>query len=311
MKYLLYYVANFFVLCLCCLSISLIGQSSIKDIANIIDSEFDGLRNGNHKLSNYHFDSTNENYFFNYLKKFENDPLIDIRLNARGLKAGIALQSKNLAIRKAEVEDLLEMYLSKNEVFKNNSKSLFLFEETDFSPIAKNKMEILFKKYNYTVGPYDVNGNFIMLCGKIHLTALLPQLKILANGLNRHYKEWYRTAPWYACLAATRMGDSSQIDKMIAAVELETSLELRVKHLLKQLAYTNDREIYKLFIKYLVSEEKMPKKSNHEIGFDFVNNYALDYLIDAVNDFPVKKTLFGYTNDDVRIAISWIKNKMN
>ena len=116
---------------------------------------------------------------------------------------------------------------------------------------------------------------------------------------------WSNSNSWGANLALLRLGQRNLIDKVIASTELEMKSTLRVVTLLKDLSYTKDMDCIKLLYKYLKSAERLPNMNGNE-GFP-VKQYALEYLAESLEDFPVKPNDFYYSSNDYKIATDYLE----
>ena len=270
------------------------------EIEKKIISEFDSVRKGSIKANDYHFDSTNERHFLEFLKRYEDDTDSRVRSRVRIMKAKIALQSRDGSTRQQVVEDFARDIGDRDDAIAQYvTARLLSFKENEFSVKAKKIMVSIFKRPNY-------DHDFILICGTAQLKELVPRLKKLAAGFDRTKDDWYSTTAWYATLALARMGDAKKTDAIIAAVELELEPVLRVTRLLRQVAYTRQPDCIKLLQKYLESSETLPGLRNESRGTEF-NQYALEYLAFYMDDFPIKPTGIGYSKEEIEIARAFLK----
>ncbi len=114
---------------------------------------------------------------------------------------------------------------------------LLRFKKDDFSFEARKALIGLFDSL------LSHDNQYILLCGQIELHELLPKIQKLASGFIRHKRmfgpNWWATPEWYAALAATRMGDNTYVDRIIAAAALEplSGIKLRVLEQPNQLTH--------------------------------------------------------------------------
>ena len=211
---------------------SLFSQLSNQQIEKMITADFDSTRLGGIRNHNYHFDSSNERYFLDFVKKYEHDQSQNVRSRLQDLNFVIALNSIDTLIRQQVVEGfIIDGSDPEPSISQHSFERLLFFKEHDFSNNAKKIMFNMFNKQNYT-------NDFILSCGTAQIKQLIPQLKILASNFDRTKEGWYSTIAWYASVALTRMDNIENVDAIIAAVELELNPNLRVIWLLRYIAYT-------------------------------------------------------------------------
>jgi len=272
-----------------------------QDIENMIANELDGVRNGSINAYDYKFNSLNEKRVLIFLKKYESDPDLRVRSRVQILKAKISLQSKDTLVRQMVVEDFLKDAASENqEISQYSIARLLTFKENDFSLSAKNKIPSIFDRI--------ANRDFILICGTAQIKQLVPKLKKIASEFDRTRQDWFSTRAWCASLSLTRMGYTEKLDTLITAVELELNPILRVSRLLKDLAYTKNPDAIKILRKYLESNQKIPDVMGP--GRDlYVNQYAMEYLAQYIDDFPIKERGIGYSPEEIETAKSFLNKK--
>ena len=277
-----------------------LGQTGNQGIEKIIANELDSVRAGSIKANDYQFNASNEKQVLLFLKRYEKDPVPEVRLRVQALKAKIAMQSKDTLVRQQVAEDYVkDVSGTDQDIVQYAIARLLTFEEHDFSAKAKKSMVSIFNRLRN-------NHDFILICGTAQLRELIPQFKKLAAGFDRTKEGWYATTGWYASLALARMGDAQKIDTIIAAVELELDPILRVTGLLRYVAYTRQPDCIKLLQKYLESSERLPSFREHGKGTEF-NQYALEYLARYIEGFPIKSKGFGYYKEEIETARAFLK----
>jgi hypothetical protein len=280
-------------------------QVSNQEIEKMLKDDFTNIRkDGISRINEPRFDSSNENYFFNFLKKYKNDQSINVRSRVKSLQFVIALKSIDTLIRQELVLDLI---IDGSDFEPSINQEAFghlsYFKEHDFSPKAKKMIITLFNKPNY-------DHNFILACGTAQVKELIPELKKLATSFNRKQEGWYSTMSWFANLALVKMGEVEKIDNIISAVELELNTDLRVTRLLKYVVYTKDPDCIRLILKYMASSEKVTGLHGMEgLGF---NQYIVEYLSREFEDFPVKtKTIGAYTKEETEKTLAFLENYLS
>ena len=283
-----------------CIPLVTLGQAGNQDIEKRIASELDSVRTGSIKANDYQFNASNEKRVLTFLKRYEHDPVPEVRQRVQAIKAKIAMQSKDTLVRQQVVEEYVKDVSSPDQdIVQYAISRLLTFGEHDFSAKAKKDIVSVFNRLNN-------NHDFILVCGTVQLKELIPQFKKLAAGFDRTKEGWYATTGWYASLALARMGDSQKTDTIIAAVELELDPILRVTRLLRYVAYTRQPDCIKLLQKYLESSERLPSLREPGKGTEF-NQYALEYLAQYLEGFPIKAKGIGYTTGEIETARAFLK----
>lgn len=289
---------------LCSISLFSWSQSNYQDLERMIANELDSVRAGSAKANDYRFTAATAVPVLNFLKKYERDPSIAVRFRIQALKTKIGMQSTDTLIRQRVVEDLLNSTTDPEESIAQYSYARVLtFNEHDFSPMAKRKIVALFNKHRD-------DRDFMLLAGKAQVKDLKPQLQSVAAGFDRKSTGWFSSVPWYACLALARMGDAEKMDQIIAAVELELDPVIRVTRLLSNVAYTKQPEAITLLQKYLDSTEKLPSVKATDPGTGF-NQYALEYLAQNLDGFPIKPRGVGYSKEEIETAKRFLRERRN
>lgn len=287
---------------LCSFSLFAWGQPNYHDMERMISKELDSVRAGSIKTNDYQFSPLTEGPILNFLKRYERDASIAVRLRVQAIKAKIAMQSTDTLIRQRVVEDFINNSADPDESIAQYSYArLLTFKEHDFSPRARSNLAGMFAKHRE-------DRDFILLTGTAQVRELKPLLQSIAAGFDRKDAGWLRSMAWYACLALARMGDTKKMDQIIAAVELELDPVVRVTRLLPFVAYTRQPEAITLLQKYLESMEKLPSVKESAMGTGF-NQYALEYLAQSLDDFPIKPRGVGYTAKEIDVAKQFLQEK--
>jgi len=278
------------------------GQPNNATIEKMIVSELDSALQGNNPVKDYHFNSSNEKHFLDFVRKYETHNNSNVRFRIQRIKVIIAMQSKDSLIRQEVVEDFVNDFSDLDQSISQYAISrLLTFQQNDFSPKAKRSMVNIFEKEKN-------NHDFILVCGTAQLREVMPQLKKLSANFNRTTDNWYNTTEWYATLALARMGDSEKNDNIIASVELQLNPNFRVATLLRYIAYTKQPDCIKLLQKYLESTESLPSLRETGKGIEF-NQFALEYLTTYFEGFPIKHNEIGYTREEVETARAFLRKQ--
>lgn len=298
-NFMKYFFIQFFLLLF---NLSSFCQNNIIEIKKQLEVEFNNIRKDNIPYSySYHFDSTNEKYFSLFLKTYINDSTESVRDVAFHLMYRIGINSIDSTLRKKIVEDLIISCMQKRILASKLSSRLLNFKYNDFSDTSKVFLVKMFDNGGYQ------SKVFLLVCGVAQIDSLIPKIEALAVNFNRNKsgEGWSNSNTWGANLALLRLGQRNFVDKVIAATELELKPTVRVIDLLKDLSYTRDKDCIKLLYKYLKSSEKLSNMNGKE-GFP-VNQYALEYLAESLENFPVKANDFYYTPNDYKVATEYLE----
>lgn len=277
-------------------------QTSRDEVEKKIKNELDSIRLGSRKASDYHFDSSNEKYFLAYVKKYDNDESIKVRSRVQNFKARIALTTRDTSIRREIVDDFLSDVSNPEQIISQYALSrLLTFKQNDFSKRAKELIVQIFNQSNY-------RHDFLLICGTAQVNGLIGKIKDISKGFNKGTQGWNRTTEWYASLAAARMGVTEKVDELIAAVESESDPVAKAASGLKYMAYTRQPKCIKLLQKYLESSDRLHGLKDDDPGVG-VNQYALEYLAQYIDNFPIKRNGIGYSQKEIDRSIIFMKQK--
>jgi len=272
----------------------------------MIADEMDSVRNGSHKTNDYRFEPATEMQVLRFLRTYDNDSSVDIRLRIQILKVGLGHRSKNIQIRQEVVQDLLlanASGVSELEQYANN-RLLDLFKETDYSDKANHIIKDVFDK------THDLH-HLMLVCGLASAKEMIPRIKKYSAAIDPSDANWYSGSAWYADLALARMNAIADetVRTMVAAVESETQINYRVIRL-EQLAYTRHPVVLKLLLQYLEGTDRLPPLHSQSEGIE-VKYYIIWYLAKYMDAFPVKDAeLSNYTPDEFEKARAYLKSKL-
>jgi hypothetical protein len=279
------------------------GQAIKNDMERMIKSELEAVRKGGINSNDYVFSASNAKACLSLLRQYDNDAKTAVRFHAQAIKAQIAEQIKDSSIRQAIAEDFVRDCTSDDKVVSQYAVArLLTFKRKDFSEKAKKDML-------HGFGKMSQNRDFMMICGTANVTDLMAQLRAIAAGFDRARPNWFSSYEWIANLALAKMGDSVNIDAIIAAVELELEPALRVTRLLKYIGYVNQPDCIRLLQKYLESTETLPSvRSEREKGSEY-NQYALEFLATYMDDFPIQPRGIGYSKEELETARAFLRKR--
>jgi hypothetical protein len=279
------------------LSVSItFAQPGIYPMEKTLKAELDSLAAGGNVINRYQFDSSNEKYFLNFLKGYENrrEPMLQMRVLS--LKFIIGIGSNDSALRQTVVIDLIKALDESPRISQFAASMLITLKERDFSEEARNLIEAAYPRLQY-------ENNFILLCGIAQVKSLIPSLEKAALNFDRHQIQNYYKQGWYARLALARMNATKSIDTLIAGVELYPEKVFRITRLLKQITYTRHVDALRLLLNYLKSSDVMTG-AGMEIA---VNAYAMEFLATYMDNFPVKAKYLSYSKDEIKLGIAYLE----
>src|SRR5690242_8067765 len=119
----------------------------VNDILEAVADDLDSARHGSNKVNDYKFNASNEKRVLAFLKKYENDPSLQVRARVEMMKAGVAYSSTTPEVRQEVVEYLLQNSTLPDAGMRQYAVDRLLdFKEEDFSPRAKAIINHTFDK---------------------------------------------------------------------------------------------------------------------------------------------------------------------
>ncbi|MFH0980927.1 MAG: hypothetical protein V2A79_05250 [Planctomycetota bacterium] len=242
------------------------------------------------------------------LRSYERSPSARVREQAYTLGWRVGRASNDATVRR-EVAARLVSGCGDPEalVWQHACQHLLSFEETDFSPAAKENIQRLFHED-------PPKPAVVRLVGVAGLREELPRIGALVSDKAAHDSSaqsgrWYGTVSWAARLARARLGFQEDVPHILRLVESEKDPVIRVTVLLHDLAYTRQPAAIEVVRQYLDSEESLPRVKETALGTKYAQ-YAIDILAEQLPDCPVLKKYVGaYTEAEVVQAREWMRNR--
>jgi hypothetical protein len=235
------------------------------------------------------------------LKKYKRDPSVNVRFAVQTAQYKISMHSIDTSIKRQVVESLIEDRRDADPlVSQQASKRLLSYKAIDFSPKAKQAIAA-------DLGKKEVESGIILISGVAQVRTQVHRLKAIAANLDKTNSGWYNSRQWHARLALARMGDNQYLNTIIDMVESEPNDILRVTRLLGDIAYMRQPAGVELLKKYLNSEQRLPAVKSTVPGSTF-SQYALDFLAQIIQDFPIQSKGIGYTGAEIAAARSWFRS---
>lgn len=220
----------------------------------------------------------------------------------------VGLSSAKISIRQQAVIQLLEGCKDP----KSGNVSICIdyltqFHPADFDNKAKDSMLVLLQRKIYYFDEY------VKLCGYILTEKALPYFEHILQGtlsLNRKEK-------WAIRLAMARAGDEEQTNYILQNIsQLEPSDEV-IYHLLPDLIYTRQRQIFERVIEWLNDDRQLCTSSNPDREDKLVCGYRImEMLAPAIKNYPYAIDATGeLVADDYDKALydirQWFKKNPN
>lgn len=282
--------------------LQMFSQLNTNQLIREIRNEMETVRKGGVLSNEYSFNSETEKTCLDFVNSYKNDSNTQVQLHALIIKFKIGVSSLNYLIRQSIVFDFTKCISNEDETLSKFSlTALASFDKIDYTVSSKNNIIINFEKLKSS-------KEYLFICGAVEIKELKNNLKKIALEFNRKKQNWYIENSWFASLALLRMNDTTNIDNIITAVELELNPVLRVTRLLKDISYSRNSDAIKLLQKYLESNEFLESSRGGLNGVGF-NQYALEYLANNIRNFPIKPKGLGYTKEDIQIAITFLRKE--
>lgn len=283
------------------LSLNSNGQNK-ETVEKTIKDAINSVRNGKViETGERDFSTLDAKIALNSLRKFKSDPSANVRFAVQTMQFKIAVRNMDTSIREDVTNSLVSDLLDGDPLVSQQAvRRLQSFKSKDFSTATKNLIGIVMQRA-------DASKELFLVIGIAQVREQIPFLKNIAVGLNKHVAGWYASVEWYSALALARMGDKQETKRIIKIVESEADVVLRVTRLLSDVAYLRQIEGVKLLQKYLESEDRLPRVKDNVPGTKY-NQYALDFLTQSIENFPVKNQGLGYNDAEVQLARSWMRS---
>lgn len=235
------------------------------------------------------------------LTPYEEDSSPRVRYYAYTLAWQIAMQDSEPVLRRQVTEKLLQGYTDPTPlVWQHAGQYLLSFTAADFTEGAKATIRQL-------VTDDNPRRETALLAGVAGLQGQISELRALVSeetGLNS--ATWYGTRGWYARLALARLGSQEDVTDVIERVESHPDPVIRVTRLLGDIAYTRQPAAIQLLQRYLESDERLPSLKANAPGSRYCQ-YALDFLAQSIEDFPVESVGPGYSEAEIDSARAWMR----
>lgn len=229
------------------------------------------------------------------LKPYQEDESEVVRSTAYDIAWVVGRDSKDPAIR----QEVVTRLLTGRDAWARNSHSVLSFRRADFTDEAKQIVRALMQKDT-------PSSDIVLVAGIAEVQEAIPKLKALAGGDWRERPAWYRTTGWDALRALARMGDKNAIQECVEKVKTNPEVWL-LGAMLNDLEYIRQPEAVALIVKYLNSDEMMPRPDGRPGGARFSMS-ALLQLCRMIKDFPVRDNGTGfYADADVESARTWMR----
>jgi len=214
----------------------------------------------------------------NLSSKYITDTLSSIRATGYYILKLVGLSSTKADIRQQVVNKLLTGCKdSKSGNVSICIDYLTQFNISDFSISAKDTMLALLQRKNYYFDEY------VKLCGYVLADRVLPSLeKILSGSFSLNRKE-----QWAVRLAMARAGDENQIAYIVQRISGIDANDEVVYHLIPDLIYTRQRQIFERVIEWLNDDRKSCTSSNPDKEEKLVCGYRImEMLAPAIKNYP-------------------------
>lgn len=234
-----------------------------------------------------------------------------VRWKASALSQRVGVDSIDPKIR-GQVTGLLikDMKDADNFVNQTAARNLLSYFVEDFTNASKAMLHELLMEGGVT--GLTKNGlpvkYVVMVVGVAGMKEEFEYLETLVGDEDDWPRGW-GTANSAAVLARARLGSEADAMRVVEHFR-KIKFPRPMIGFLEELAYARHPVTIEVLMEFLESDERVPATS--DIGTPAYNQFALDYLADILEGFPVKRNFpRSYTRNEVERARKWMKNKKN